>query len=378
VITNEVTLQPSTSTKTIDAKANAKFLATGTFKNSPIIAYSDAISGNLKLATYAKKKWSTSVVDGNSTSSGKSDRNLAGPVSLCVTGSKKTEELHIFYTDMENKDLRHATYDGKKWRYETVDGNGDAVQNYKEFPRTKTASDISVSNACAVTPSGLQVFYRDESQGILLGAVLTKAGWVYEIVDGDRQTDGRTTGDVGFSISALSLGKTVYLLYDSVLTLSSNDVATQGEIRLAKRNSIFPEDWQYSTLDGPDNGVAVAGYDVMLAKSGNKVAGAWLSASGNRLPNPDQIRFLLIGEDESPNSKAIELFGTPGAPLVIDGNGIVFGCEKRLCSAKNSNISPRLVNGAILDGVKDSATLTVEKVRYAVTSINKKLVLVKL
>jgi hypothetical protein len=63
---------------------------------------------------------------------------------------------------------------------------------------------------------------------------------------------------------------------------------------------------------------------------------------------------------------------------VIDGNGIVFGCEKRLCSAKNSNISPRLVNGAILDGVKDSATLTVEKVRYAVTSINKKLVLVKL
>jgi hypothetical protein len=174
------------------------------------------------------------------------------------------------------------------------------------------------------------------------------------------------------------VGKTVYLLYDSVLTLSSNDVATQGEIRLAKRNSIFPEDWQYSTLDGPDNGVAVAGYDVMLAKSGNKVAGAWLSASGNRLPHPDQIRFLLIDEDETPKSRAIELFGTPGAPLVIDSKGIVFGCEKRLCSANNSNISPKLVNGAILDGVKDSGTLTVEKVRYAVTSINKKLVLVKL
>ena len=378
VITNEVTLQPSTSTKTIDSKANAKFLATGTFKNAPVIAYSDAISGNLKLATYSKKRWSTSIVDGNSTSGGKSDRNLAGPVSLCVTGTAKTEQLHIFYTDIENKDLRHATYDGKKWRYETVDGNGDAVQNYKEFPREKTASDVSVANACAVTPSGLQVFYRDESQGILLGAALTKAGWVYEIVDGDRQTDDRTTGDVGFSISALSVGKTVYLLYDSVLTLSSNDVATQGEIRLAKRNSIFPEDWQYSTLDGPDNGVAVAGYDVMLAKSGNKVAGAWLSASGNRLPNPDQIRFLLIDEDETPNSRAIELFGTPGAPLVIDGKGIVFGCEKRLCSANNSNVSPKLVNGAILDGVKDSATLTVEKVRYAVTSINKKLVLVKL
>jgi hypothetical protein len=42
------------------------------------------------------------------------------------------------------------------------------------------------------------------------------------------------------------------------------------------------------------------------------------------------------------------------------------------------NTAPKLVSGAILDGVKESATITINKVRYAVTTINKKLVLIKL
>jgi hypothetical protein len=378
VSTNSIKPQAGVSTKTIDPKANAKYIATGSFKTSPVIAYSDAISGNLKLATYVKKKWNISTIDGNSTSGGKSDRNLAGPVSLCVTGSKSKQVLHLFYADIENKDLRHASYDGKKWRFETVDGDGDTVQNYKELPRRRTASDVSVSNACAVTTSGLQVFYRDESQGILLGAVLTKAGWVYEIVDGDRQTEGRSTGDVGFSLRAISSGKNVYVLYDSVLTLSSNDVATQGEVRLARRDSIFPEDWQYATLDGPDFGVAVAGYQVALAQSGEKIAAAWLSANGNRLPNPDQIRFLIIDQDQSPGSREIANYGTPGSPLMINAKNIVFGCEKRLCSASNSSTNPKLLNGAILDNVKDGSFVSAEKVTYVVTTLQKRLVLVKL
>jgi hypothetical protein len=372
VTTNQVTLQSSAATKTIDPKANVKYLATGTYKNSPVIAYPDATTGKLRLATLNKNTWKISKIDNKST------KNLNGPVSLCVTKTKTTENLHIFYTNKDDKDLRHATYDGKKWKYETVDGNGENIQSYKELLRRKTASDVSVSNACAVTTSGLQVFYRDESQGILLGASLTKNGWVYEIVDGDSQTDDRTTGDVGFSLSAVANDRTVYLIYDSVLTLSSSNYATQGEVRVAQRNTIYPEDWQYKTLDGPDNGVAVAGYDVMLAKSGNKIAAAWLSASGNRLPNPDQIRFSILDEDYTPNSARVEEFGTPGSPIVIDNKGLLFGCEKRLCSLGNSAASAKLVNGALLDGVKESATLTINKVRYAVTSINKKLVLIRI
>jgi hypothetical protein len=103
-----------------------------------------------------------------------------------------------------------------------------------------------------------------------------------------------------------------------------------------------------------------------------------LSANGNRLPNPDQIRFLIIDQDESPGSREVDNFGTPGSPLVIDEKSILFGCEKRLCAAGNASTTPKLMNGAILDGVKDGAIVTINKVRYAVTSINKRLVLVKL
>jgi hypothetical protein len=63
---------------------------------------------------------------------------------------------------------------------------------------------------------------------------------------------------------------------------------------------------------------------------------------------------------------------------VLDSKGILFGCEKRLCAASNSATTPKLLNGATLEGVKDGAIITINKVRYAVTSINKKLVLIKL
>ena len=62
------------------------------------------------------------------------------------------------------------------------------IQDYKEFPRKRGGSDVSVSSACAVTSAGIQVFYRDESQGILLGAVKDKLDWRYESVLGDKDT----------------------------------------------------------------------------------------------------------------------------------------------------------------------------------------------
>ena len=88
--------------------------------------------------------------------------------------------------------------------------------------------------------------------------------------------------------------------------------------------------------------------------------------------------MLFRSQDESPGSREVDNYGTPGSPLVIDDKSILFGCEKRLCSASNASTTPKLMNGAILDGVKDGAIVTINKVRYAVTSINKKLVLVKL
>ncbi len=74
-----------------------------------------------------------------------------------------------------------------------------------------------------------------------------------------------------------------------------------------------------------------------------------------QLKGPDQIRFQVIDNDESPEGREVDNYGTPGSPLVIDDKSILFGCEKRLCSAGNASTTPKLMNGAILDGVKDGA-----------------------
>jgi len=374
VTTNQVKPQATPKSTTIDKSADARYIASAVFKGEPVIAYSDARSGNLKLAQPSGRSWKISVIDGNSTSGGRSDRNLSGPLSLCVSGTGKSQVLHVFYSDTENRDLRHASYNGSKWKFEIVDGNGEKIQNYKEPNRERTASNVSVSNTCAVTPAGLQVFYRDEDQGILLGASLTKNGWVYEIVDGDREKDGRTTGDVGFKVKATTYGKTVYLIYDSVLTISSNNLATQGEVRVATRNSIFPEDWQYQTLDGPNNGLAVAGYEVAITSSDKQVAAAWLGASGNRLPNPDSVRFMILNQDEEPFTLTSKALGTPGSPLVINAKGLFYGCEKRICSTDTYGVAQKLISASPLLGVEESATFTLKGKRFLVTSANGKLV----
>jgi len=159
-----------------------------------------------------------------------------------------------------------------------------------------------------------------------------------------------------------------------VLTLSSKNLATQGEVRVATRNSIFPEDWQYQTLDGPNNGLAVAGYEVAITSSDKQVAAAWLGASGNSLPNPDSVRFMILNQDEEPFTLTSKALGTPGSPLVINAKGLFYGCEKRICSTDTYGVAQKLISASPLLGVEESATFTLKGKRFLVTSANGKLV----
>jgi hypothetical protein len=240
---NAISPEAGWKTSVIDGIADGKYISTNMYKGQPIIAYTDSKNGDVKVGTFNGKTWVVSTVDGNGTLNGRTTNNVAGDVSLCVSGTGSKQILNLFYPDLVNKDLRYAEYDGKTWKYEVVDGDAPTVQNYSEKVRVRTASDVSVTNACAVTPSGLQVIYRDESQGVLLGAVRSMDSWIYELIDGDRATDGRSTGDVGFHLQAAVVGKKVYVFYDSILVVNQNSEATQGEVRLASLSSMFPEDW---------------------------------------------------------------------------------------------------------------------------------------
>ena len=382
-ITKPVIPQPAWNSSVLDSAADGKTVASTTFNGKPAIAYTDTKSGDLKLATFDGKSWKKITIDGAGGSSGRTTHNLSGAISMCVNGSGVKQTLHIFYTDATEKDLRYSTFNGKNFTFETVDGNGPSVNNYEDPIRVRTSSDVSVANACVASASAVQVFYRDESQGVLLGAVKSKdASWRYELVDGDRKTDGRTTGDVGFHVQAIFDGITTYVAYDSVVSMNQKKEITSGAIRIATRTSIEPTAWNYETLDISTDEAIIFGFDVALARTSAGVFATWLAASAASAPKPDQIRWSWLKDSTKIYKLTTENFGTPDKYLATDGKTIVFNCQERLCALDTSKkdlgqSAIRLVSSTQGSEPTQSAWVTVNKIKYLLATINGKLALLK-
>ncbi|HEX7405555.1 MAG TPA: hypothetical protein VF307_06495 [Candidatus Nanopelagicaceae bacterium] len=382
VLTNTVSPEPAWKAKVLDPLADGKYMATTTFRNQPAIVYTDSAHQDLKLALWTGKVWRTVTVDGKGGTAGRTSHNVAGPVSVCISGEGTKAIMQIFYSDLVDKDLRHATYDNSNFKFEIVDGNGPSIQPYDQLNRVRTASDVSVSNACAVTSAGLQVFYRDDSQGILLGAVKGSSGkWVYEIVDGDRKTGNRTSGDIAFHLSAVAVGSKVSVLYDSVLGLNQQRQVAAGEIRLATRSTSFVKDWTYRTLDTPGLGIAVVGYEVSLNRTAAGTIASWLTATSISIPKPNQLRWVNLNAPTAIVTVNTGNFGAPTAPLSADNKTLAFGCEGRLCSldlnAQSAKPKIKLISNPInLDRVQN-VWVTVNKVRYAVATVAGKITLLR-
>ena len=383
VVTKAVTPQAGWKSTVLDTAADGKSVASTTFNGQPAIAYTDTKSGDLKLATFDGKKWTKVTVDGAGGSSGRTTDTISGSISMCVNGSGVRQTLHIFYSDSTEKDLRYAVYNGKSFAIEVVDGNGPVVNDYTEVLRVRTSSDVSVANACIATASTVQVFYRDETQGVLLGAVKTKtASWKYELVDGDRKTDSRTTGDVGFHLQAIFDGSKTYLAYDSVVTMNQKKEITSGAIRIATRTGMEATAWAYQTLDISTDDASVFGFDVALAKVSGDVMATWLAASSASAPKPNQVRWALLSDPTKISKLTTENFGTPGEFLATDGRIIIFNCQERLCALDTSKkdlgqSAIRLVSSTQGSEPTQSAWVTVNKVKHLLANVNGKLVLLK-
>ncbi len=382
-VTKAVIPQPGWKSTVLDSAADGKTVASTTFNGKPAIAYTDTKSGDLKLATFDGKSWKKVTVDGAGGSGGRTTDNIAGAISMCVNGSGVKQTLHIFYSDATEKDLRYATYNGKSFAFETIDGNGPAVNNYEDPVRVRTSSDVSVANACVASASAVQVFYRDESQGVLLGAVRTKgAPWRYELLDGDRKTDGRTTGDVGFHLQAIFDGTTTYVAYDSVISMNQKKEMTAGAIRVATRTSVEATAWQYQTLDIATDDALIFGFDVALAKTSSGVFATWLAASAASAPKANQLRWASLENPTKISKITTENFGTPGEFMTTDGKTIIFNCQERLCALDTSKkdlgqSAIRLVSSTQGSEPTQSAWVTVNKVKYLLATINGKLALLK-
>ena len=367
----------------LDGHADGKSVSTTIFDGQPAIAYTDSKSGDLKLALFDGKKWKKSIVDGAGGANGRTANSINSPISLCVNGNGTKQTLHIFYSDVIDKDLRYATYNGKAFTFEVVDGDGASVNDYQDPVRVRTSSDVSLTNACVATPNSVQVFYRDESQGVLLGAVKAKnTPWVYELVDGDRKTDGRSTGDVGFHLQAILDGTKTYVLYDSVVSVNQKKEISAGGVRIALRVGTEPTAWSYRTLDISNDEASIFGYDVALSQVGGDVIASWLSTSRASFPKPDQIRWALLSAPQNISKITTENFGTPGAYLSIEGKTIIFNCQERLCALDTSKKDSgqgaiHLVRNNQESEPTQSAWLVLNKVKYLLATVGGKLALLK-
>jgi hypothetical protein len=229
------------------------------------------------------------------------------------------------------------------------------------------------------------VFYRDESQGILLGAVKGKSAknWTYELVDGDRKTDGRTTGDVGFSLKAAFDGRTSYLIYDAVLDINQREQPTQSDIRVASRTNFSPAGWSYRVLESATPVNPVSGFALAVGKTIEGVFATWLGGDSLSLPEAKTVRWASLSKNSDAASQVGSLdpdeLGTPSRYLSTDSSLIAFTCERRLCAIDKSKETPKKIFISPYenpDGI-ESAWVNVNRVKYLVAGVYGQLVMLR-
>ena len=190
-------------------------------------------------------------------------------------------------------------------------------------------------------------------------------------MDGDRKTDGRSTGDVAFHLKALFDGKKTYLVYDSVLTINQKKEATSGEVRVASRATLSSDAWSYFNIDSSGSATPMTGYDVSIYKTLDGIQAAWLISSPATAPNPNRIRWSAIQINPTQGVTSSEAFGAPAKYLNTDGRYIAFNCQQRLCVVDSARAIPliKLVSSEQNATGIDSAWVVVDKVKYLVAGV---------
>jgi len=376
-VTKSIVPQAVWKTAPVDLTTDGHDIASTTFNGKPVIVFTDAVRGTLKIATWNGLVWKKTTVDGAGGSAGRTKNKISGHISLCTSGVGTNQKLHIFYPDAIDRDLRYSQYDGKVFTFEIVDGNGPSIQNYEIPDRVRTASDVSISNACAITPTGVSVFYRDESQGILLGATkrINTTKWAYELIDGDRKTENRSTGDVAFHLAAYVTKSTTHIIYDSVLVINQKRDITSGEVRYATRSGVSPNSWSYTTLDKAENEIPVAGFDVAIAPEKAGIRMVWIAASINSAPVANQIRSTFVGKTKEISTANIDSYGTPGARLYLENGELILNCEMRLCLMNLAQPSNpiRLITSKQTTEPGHGIFITIEKKRFLLAALDRQI-----
>jgi hypothetical protein len=161
-------------------------------------------------------QWRCETIDG----AGKTFANAVGQVRRRVGAgigcAMHDHDLHVFYNDLDFSNLRWAHRSpGGAWKMETIDGDGGPERRYgRTTKRLLPGGKAVISNG-----NQLDVFYVDNAADIRHAWLIPGLPWLYEIVDGDLDFDGRRSSDIQFPMAATRRGNELHLFYLTAETL---------------------------------------------------------------------------------------------------------------------------------------------------------------
>jgi hypothetical protein len=212
------------------------------YNNELHVFYYDATNGNLRHAWFTTATgWSYETLDGDTTTPGGYNAKL-GMSNFAIVYNN---ELHVFYYDATNGNLRHATKSGNVgWKFENLDGDLGSIGGLN--------SDIGQNPTATVYGTSLQLFYYDVNNGNLRHAWKTLTNvWKFENLDGDIGSIARNTGNVGQDPTVTVYGTSLQLFYYDV---------NNGNLRHAWVTDT--QSWKFENLEGDQSSVSHYNTDV--------------------------------------------------------------------------------------------------------------------
>jgi hypothetical protein len=160
--------------------------------------YYDATNGNLRHAWWAGS-WGVEDFDGNSTSGGRVNADVGRhPTALVINN-----QPHAFYYDATNGNLRHAWWNTgtSSWSFENFDGDTTSGGRIN--------GDVGKYVSVTIYNGQPHLFYYDATNGNLRHSWWNPgiSSWSFEDFDGSSTTAGRLNANVGQFVSPVVIGE---------------------------------------------------------------------------------------------------------------------------------------------------------------------------
>jgi len=226
------------------------------FNGDLYVFYYDVTNGNLRMALNDPTTgWNITTHDGQGGSAGRLDAKIGLFPSAVIYDN----QLHVFYYDSANGNLRHSWSDsnGNNWQFETLDGGGGVSGRIE--------ADLGITPAAVEKDGILQVFYYDQTNNNLRHAWFVPGNtWKFENMDGDSGAVSRNNANVGIHPSVIKYGTTLQLFYYD---------QTGGNMRHAWEDSTYG--WRFENLEGRGSQVSrykqYVGLDSNVLTYGNTI-----------------------------------------------------------------------------------------------------------